>query len=423
MSNPYFPNRSFEQVRETVIQHTAAYLVAHGQNPANCNGQAVEGLLASKLPDFTPEMLEFANVAPSRQFGYLKSDWTAWLARNGGAPMATPIAKEVGEAPAPRPAPAPQAAPPKPAGTPLTSVAVGRFNKLMTSRGDTVMEALEEVGSTGTEKIMAGFLEERGHPIGSYDLRQNLRDLEGQKEDVDRYVERDEQLKVIALEVAAVTRKIDAEIEAKRTALTVEVDRLRAEFELERAQIQASRESREKEQKARKKARIEEIFAARRPGLLEEINGMKGELEEVRKLERELAQAAQRRATAIESSRGRLIFLVRDFVSKAQTRLMTAKTLEEAEALVASIPDAAQIISMAEDPERGVQALVASFAPSAVFQIEGPKKREEEAPEPEPAVKGKPAGRIITPDVIQEDLDIADEDENGDDDEDDEDLR
>ncbi len=77
----------------------------------------------------------------------------------------------------------------------------------------------------------------------------------------------------------------------------------------------------------------------------------------------------------------------------------------DAAALVDMIPDVAEVISTAEDPNAGVASLVARFSPSAQFQIEAPREKQPEEQAGAPGAVLDSADRLVYEDEGEEEED------------------
>lgn len=260
---------------------------------------------------------------------------------------------------------------------PLTPSLRSQVVALIKTKETNVVNALMKEISAHPTAILERLLRERGFEHTVDKLREEFDDLDHIKDNSD--IEEDPLIIELNQKIEDLDDEIRAEKERIRLEIRAKVDALHVEERNRVIEIDHSKEPRLDDLNAKIHDREKEVMNIDHPGLIDRMQEISDLLPALKKVENELTPEVGRRARAIDSSRARLIHLVHDASATAQTKLLQCTTMDEAHKVLENIPTVAEMINIAEDPEKGLMALVERLAPSHTLQLAPPRDEEEPA--------------------------------------------
>lgn len=259
--------------------------------------------------------------------------------------------------------------------TELTPTIRKSIEGLIKAKGENAMKALAEEVDIDPDAIMLRLLNEKGFPMSSGELYSEIRSLRSDRNDVD--FDGDGIIDALREELENLEAQIEAEKSHRRSTYNRKIEELKSELRVKLSEMDSKENDRELELKEQIEARENALVEKEHPGLISSLQALEAQLPEVKAAERELTSKVHQISATVSTNRGRLTHLVRDRVVDTISRLLTVSTTEEAYALLENIPTVAEMIAIAEDPERGLASLVDRLQPSHRLKLMAPPQESE----------------------------------------------
>ncbi len=261
--------------------------------------------------------------------------------------------------------------------TPLSASQRQQVIALIKTKESNVVVALEREVSANTDLLLRKALRERGYNYTSDDLAQERRELKSLKDQAD--VDEDPIVQELLMKIEDLDDKLRIEKESIRLSIRAQIDALEVEQRRLVREAEDHKSEKEVELNTEIENRTRELLDGSHPGMVDRLRELPDLIAEVRNLEREVDSEVHRQVRSIDQARSRLIHLVHDASASAQMNLLKVTTSEEAFKILEQIPTVAELIHIAEDPERGLNALVERLAPSHTLSLAAPKEEVEES--------------------------------------------
>lgn len=253
--------------------------------------------------------------------------------------------------------------------TPLNTTDRNQLQKLIKSRSDTILKALEQELNGNVDVIKDSLLRDRGITIASAQLNELIK---------------------------SITEQIEAEVEEhtklEKERVEIEMDELEEEYSEKEREMkerhkkewkEVGEEKRDKKRKLKDKLKSAEdrVTKEKAASLVAQKLEYQKQHAVAKQVEAEVEAASQQRLLLIKQSKGRLEHTIRDATNRALEELWLVDSREAASELIHKIPTVNEALDLCQSPE-GIHNLFRRLDPT-IAALPAPKIDESKIIDPQ----------------------------------------